>query len=69
MKEGETHYIYANYPDYKSQLKTNVDTPKEQEAFVKFLEKIGPISIYRTYLCVDQLNLELIIISFILLKL
>ena len=46
-ERGETHYIYANYPDYKSQLKTNVDTPKEQEAFVKFLEKIGPISTYR----------------------
>ena len=46
-ERGETHYIYANYPDYTSQLKTNVDTPKEQEAFVKFLEKIGPISTYR----------------------
>ncbi len=46
-ERGETHYIYANYPDYVSQLKSNVDTPKEQEAFVKFLEKIGPISTYR----------------------
>ena len=46
-ERGETHYIYANYPDYTSQLKTNVDTLKEQEAFVKFLEKIGPISTYR----------------------
>ena len=46
-ERGETHYIYANYPDYTSQLKTNIDTPKEQEAFVKFLEKIGPISTYR----------------------
>ena len=46
-ERGETHYTYANYPDYTSQLKTNVDTPKEQEAFVKFLEKIGPISTYR----------------------
>ena len=46
-ERGETHYIYANYPDYTSQLKTNVDTPKEQEVFVKFLEKIGPISTYR----------------------
>ncbi len=45
-ERGETHYIYANYPDYVSQLKSNVDTPKEQEAFVKFLEKIGPISTY-----------------------
>ena len=46
-ERGETHYIYANYPDYVSQLKSNVDTPKEQEVFVKFLEKIGPISTYR----------------------
>ena len=46
-ERGETHYIYANYPDYVSQLKSNVDTPKEQEAFAKFLEKIGPISTYR----------------------
>ncbi len=46
-ERGETHYIYANYPDYVSQLKSNVDTPKEQEIFVKFLEKIGPISTYR----------------------
>ena len=30
-ERGETHYIYANYPDYVSQLKSNVDTPKEQE--------------------------------------
>ena len=46
-ERGETHYIYANYPDYVSQLKSNVDTPKEQEVFVKFLDKIGPISTYR----------------------
>ena len=46
-ERGETHYIYANYPDYVSQLKSNVDTPKEQEVFVKFLEKIGAISTYR----------------------
>jgi len=46
-ERGETHYIYANYPDYVSQLKSNVDTPEEQEDFVKFLEKIGPISTYR----------------------
>ena len=46
-ERGETHYIYANYPEYVSQLKSNVDTPKEQEVFVKFLEKIGPISTYR----------------------
>ena len=46
-ERGETHYIYANYPDYVSQLKSNVDTPKEQEVFVKFLEKIGSISTYR----------------------
>ena len=46
-ERGETHYIYANYPDYVSQLKSNVDTQKEQEAFAKFLEKIGPISTYR----------------------
>ena len=46
-ERGETHYIYANYPDYVSQLKSNVDTPKEQEVFVKFLEKIGQISTYR----------------------
>ena len=46
-ERGETHYIYATYPDYVSQLKSNVDTPNEQEGFVKFLEKIGPISTYR----------------------
>ena len=39
-ERGETHYIYANYPDYVSQLKSNVDTPKEQEVFVKFLELV-----------------------------
>ena len=46
-ERGETHYIYANYPDYLSQLKTGPQTSKEQAAFAKFFDKINPISNFR----------------------
>ena len=30
-ERGETHYIYANYPDFVSQLKSNVDIPPQRD--------------------------------------
>lgn len=44
---ARTHYIFANYPDFASQLNTGPQTAKEQAAFEKFFNKINPISTFR----------------------
>jgi len=46
-ESGRTHYIYANYPNYVSQLNTGPKNASEQAAFEKFFKRVNPISTYR----------------------
>lgn len=42
--DGETHYVYTTHKDYETALGWGPKTQQQQEAFLNFQKKTGPIS-------------------------